>query len=131
MLLQQNGKLSYMTRKIYGTQIFYECSANGIILFHPNKVRNIEVPESEEDKKYICILNCAKDIMAQRGTKTLETIIYDQTVTFEQDDRPADALNKIMNALITKLSITQTNLIDLQIIEILRKSIIRGNIDIY
>ena len=131
MLLKQGSTWLYLTRRNYGTQISFRYLPDGHIAFFSGKVRDIDIPETEEDKKYVCILNCAKDIMHARGKDTIGVVIYGKIVTFKEEDSKEDALNKIVKALLDKFSIETSGVLEGQVISVLKKSIVEGEVDIY
>lgn len=132
MILNQSGRWHYLTRRDYGTQIGFEYLPNGNIIFFPGKIRPLDIPENEEDKKYVCILACAKEIMQEQKKESITAIIYGRKVVFEKKDKNEDAVNKILTVLSQMLAIqTIGGAVERQILEVLRKSIINEEIDIY
>jgi len=142
MIIRQENKLLYTTRQYYGTSIeivpVYKVEdtekKNLIeIKFAPGKIREIEMPETKEDKKVFLVMAAVKELMKETNKEDMNAIIYGQKVKFSKKDSEGAMFGKIFQAL--SISLNSQNKVQAGIFasiqNILKEALWKGEIDVF
>ena len=131
MIINENGKIYYLTRQHYGTMI--EVSVENFkVRFYPNKIRDVEVPETEEDRKVFMVINAICELMKLINVAKITAIIYGKEIVFDEKDSKAEMFAKIFNALVSSIvSANCASEIVHEVETILKKALEKGEIDVY
>lgn len=142
MFVKQNDKFFYTTRQHYGTSIeiipvytLEDLERKNLveIKFAPGKIREIEMPESKEDKKVFLVMASIKELLAKEKKQEINAIIYGQKVKFSDKDSEATMFGKIFRALSDSLN-SQNKIqagIFASIQNIVKDALWKGEIDVF